>query len=292
MRTRPPVSGWAWMLLAGMAVGSAPDAGAVGLEEDFVLPATTVLRPPPPQSAPVSDPAQPCRDPNQPGCTSGVIDRLNENVENVIEPIMEEEDGSQRACNAAPPASSAYRSRTQLCGSFFAQDRAECGQYGKLIYETVRKEFGPTSRFFANDITGMGNLCPKFDTFSEDRKAEFWVQVLGAMAAGESDCKPGTRARATNGWAVGLYQMNEPKSKRAWRGRWCDAQSVRGWKENTLCALTILHDQIKGSKHGGRYGGAGGVVQSKNTYWEVLKPSSRRHKAVTGPMLKAIPGCR
>ena len=217
------------------------------------------------------------------------VPSLHQDLKNVTEKVNESEGGLRGGqCHAVIQSEVPQLSSVPACHDFFCHSESEpCGQFGQFVYKAIRDHFGNDSSFMRG-TTDMDRVCPGFDHFNEDQKLNFWVYVMAGIADGELDCSKSEKlAHIVNGLGVGPFQMEFERRRRSWRGGFCTAKSVRNWRNNTLCALTILNDQLV---PGGKYGGNGSLFQPGKGYWEVLRPGGNRY-SVTSQVIAHIPGC-
>lgn len=162
-----------------------------------------------------------------------------------------------------------------LCVNFI-KDSGETGEYGPWG-ETIVKylnEQGEDSIFYKNDLAGMSTgvaACPNWKDMTVDEKQHFWVWVMASISKIESTCNPKSRnGESTNGVAIGLVQLDERKSQRAWRGENCKTNTVAGSTENLRCGLDILAELLKGKE--GEYKGNGELWGRRSgSYWQHLR---------------------
>lgn len=141
----------------------------------------------------------------------------------------------------------------------FLKDNAPCelfidkegnyGKYGNEVLSALRAL--PADKSLTRDgletMTSPSNACPKWATLSEREREHFWVWTFAAIAFSEARCKETARnAAGTNTVAIGLLQLEEPKSKRSWRGGNCTVASVKDYKNNIKCGMTIMSSLMNG----------------------------------------------
>lgn len=160
----------------------------------------------------------------------------------------------------------------------FIQNNGELGNWGEIISEYVQDESN-RELFFNNDIPQMdsgANVCPNWSSFSDEQKVHFWAWVFAAIAWDESKCRQNERnLDGTNSVAVGLLQMEEPRSERAWRpGTHCLVPSVAEPRANILCGLDIMRELLRGPN--GIHEGSGAIFSRGRTtsYWEKLRENN------------------
>jgi hypothetical protein len=103
----------------------------------------------------------------------------------------------------------------------------------------------------------------------------------------ESSCKATAQNKnATNGKAVGPFQLDDRPSSRKWRGEYCKEDISRNPKLNSLCAAEILLELLEGKT--GRYDTNGKIFgPGSNSYWEEL----RKVDGKIGKLISLHPFC-
>lgn len=178
-----------------------------------------------------------------------------------------------------------YREHGANCSKFI-DSKGQLGVHGKEIASFIEKV--PDSQYFKNSYPGMKTVCPKWESFSKEKKKYFWVWFFAAVAWKESTCREDEIDRgATNGVAVGYLQLDEKKSARYWRGKSCAVAEVKSAVNNIRCSLEIFNEQLQGRdgvyEGNGQLGGKG-----SNSYWQDLRGA----KPHTFTMVKDFPGCK
>lgn len=181
---------------------------------------------------------------------------------------------------------------------FFAQD-ANCtnfinndgsyGAWGNVVKDYITNS-PASARFLGDNVAHINQSCPRWGRLNREQRTHFWVWSFAAIAWDESRCRANARnARATNGVAVGLLQMEENRSARSWRGPNCRVSSVSGAAENLRCGLDIMAELLRGQQ--GEYRGRGALVYTggRNTsYWEKLRHSGG---GTIGDRIRSHPLC-
>lgn len=151
------------------------------------------------------------------------------------------------------------------------------GAYGPIGQSIVKYLNGSNSDIFLSDaVRGMSTspyACPKWSELTREERIHFWVWTMASIAWAEARCmSSAVNTNATNGVGVGLFQLDERRDDRYWRGPNCAGQSVSNRDINTLCALDIMSELLKGSR--GIYKSNGKIYSNSNSYWEHLRRSS------------------
>ena len=202
-------------------------------------------------------------------------------------------NGPQIGCeekNEGYSFSSIYNTNGANCSKFVTSSGA-LGPHGKVIVNHLKQING--SRFFDNNIGGINAACPKWSKLTKAEKEYFWVWFFAALALKESTCKEGqVNGNATDGVAVGYFQLNERTKDRSWRdgdsGKSCGYVEVRSSVPNIKCSLEIFNEQLKGKN--GIYKGNGNIVGAgANSYWQDLRKKSNQ---TVIKMVKTFPPCK
>ena len=161
----------------------------------------------------------------------------------------------------------------------FIKPNGEYGTWGETIIGHInlidQKENG-SSKFFDGNISNIKVLCPNWENLDDDEMLNFWVWFLASIAYVESSCRETVKAKTTDGYGVGLYQLNSNSSNRSWRdgdsGDSCGLSDMSNGKNNIKCAIEIMHEFLKGKK--GLYKSSGSLVgKESNSYWQHLRKS-------------------
>lgn len=146
------------------------------------------------------------------------------------------------------------RERINRCSRFIRPD-GEFGEWGRLIDASLT-EYAELRTALVSSVAargaGMASVCPRFANLSGAQKREFWVWVMTSLALFESTCGYDT-SNASNGDAVGIYQLNKKTSDRMPRalianqrcGR-LSAVDIASNNENILCTLDFIRDGFSG----------------------------------------------
>ena len=175
----------------------------------------------------------------------------------------------------------------------FIQKNGEYGDHGKIVFNAI-KELGPQSHMVADSIPGMDEdpfACPKWKQLNYETRLRFWVWTFAAIAWDESKCRPNERnPKGTGGPVVGLLQMEESASKRAWRGKNCKATDILPPENNLRCGVDIMAELMRGKD--GVYKGSGKIWPT-NSYWEKLRPHANRNgPTASAKMIQEFHDCK
>ncbi len=164
----------------------------------------------------------------------------------------------------------------------FIDGNGEPGAYGQVVLQAIR-QIAPDCFFQQMEV---GDLCPPYANFNQEQKEHFWLWVMASLAQDESSCNSRVTAAATNGQAVGLFQLEQSVALRRASAR--DPQLCRtsGRTETTQigfqaeCAVSIFRDHhCKPSANRLVYRGS---------YWQQLRrPSGGR----VGALIRLNPMC-
>ncbi len=172
------------------------------------------------------------------------------------------------------------------------------GPYGFEVSEYILSQPDSSSRFLNKDIPGMVSdpgTCPKWKSFDNNQKIQFWVWVMASIAHTESSCDPNSvnrgRVPDPSDRPRGLFQLNTLKSKRSWRGPNCGFSSkvadVLNPKNNIRCAMDIMDELLKGSE--GEYK-SNGKIYPTNSYWQKLRKKDPAGGTIA-KLIKTYPLC-
>lgn len=98
------------------------------------------------------------------------------------------------------------------------------GTKGKILKreftgERNSKSFSMKHMFFRNSFPNMDKLCPKFDSFNDDEKLNFWIWYMASVARTESNCgRYEYNPCDPDGVSIGDLQLPDAWSNREWRG--------------------------------------------------------------------------
>ena len=97
------------------------------------------------------------------------------------------------------------------------------------------------------DQIDMTPACPKFNTFSMERKKQVYLFMFAALAQKESSCNPKEQGQGVNGLADGLFQLEYSRALRDGSGRprdYCKTNSSVDSQDLTFqfnCTAATLH---------------------------------------------------
>lgn len=98
------------------------------------------------------------------------------------------------------------------------------GKKGLLLRRELANESGARSTpmkhlFFRNKFPNLNQVCPRFSSFTDDQKLNFWIWYLASIAEVESDCgRNAYNPDSPDGVSAGELQMPEAWKLRSWRG--------------------------------------------------------------------------
>ncbi len=195
-----------------------------------------------------------------------------------------------RSCprlQAMPPLSAHFSQKGADCRGFIGDD-GSYGPYGQVIQSYIQSQ-GSDSILLSNNLASMNgasNICPNWKKFDEATKTHFWVWTFAAIAHAEDTCKNSQeKVPATNGYAIGLLQMDYTVKARSWRGPNCKAKNIGPYEANLKCGLDIMSELMLGPR--GEYKGPG-LIYGANSYWQKLKG---RTGGDIGEKIRAFPLC-
>lgn len=136
------------------------------------------------------------------------------------------------------------------------------GPWGKVVIrELESNKYDELLRGTAD----LRELCPGYDSMNRDAKQSLWVTVITAMANHESSCRETPPlVKGPNGTLVGLMQLHLGKENQYTEN--CPRNGGRKAETSIVCAMNMMNSSV------GKYGD----LFSNNSYWEVLRPNSRK----------------
>lgn len=173
------------------------------------------------------------------------------------------------------------------CTGFIRAD-GSYGPYGRVMENSLNSS-QRLKRTLLNDDANtvardgqMRALCPRFSALLPDERINFWIWTFAAISWAESRCQNLKASPCTSGNCVGLMQLEERRSLRHWRGRFCDVPSVLDPENNLKCSLEIMSGQFEGVY--------GHPPSLRHSYWEKL----RNHEAtsIIKDRIRLFPNCR
>lgn len=195
--------------------------------------------------------------------------------------------GSKKAA-ALPKLTADFKDEGANCSAFI-DDNGKYGVVGNTIKDYLKDPRAEI--YFRDSLAGMSTaqkVCPKWSSLSRDEKVHFWVWTFASMAWDEARCKPNAvNPKATNGVGVGLFQLEQKRSSRHWRGPHCKKNSVIAAVDNTQCAMDMMGEILKGKD--GMHKTNGRIYQSSNSYWQKLRQPSGGN---IGRLMRQNPLCK
>ncbi len=146
----------------------------------------------------------------------------------------------------------------------FIDANGNYGPWGLYIYN--HNTSNVDNVLFDGPPTDVPNLvCPKYSSFNEDTKRNFWVWFAAAIAMEESSCNPHIHTQGTYGTAAGLWQLDLGKTN-IYCGGVCGRKSIDVYDgaRNVSCGLDMLNwysSQPVNSSHN---------VFWKGNYWQTM----------------------
>ncbi len=176
------------------------------------------------------------------------------------------------------------------CLKFISAEPEKDGPYGPYGKEVISylNEKGEDSLFLQDDPSAMKNVCPLWGKLSQEKRKHLWVWFMASIAFDESRCiKSASNNEATNGVAIGLFQLDERPSMRSWRGQNCRTVTVKEPIDNIRCTMDIFEELLKGPK--GTYKSNGELWgRGSNSYFQKLR---RDQGGQIGTLFKSNPIC-
>ncbi len=161
------------------------------------------------------------------------------------------------------------------CRNFITKS-GELGPWGRILVSEMKKYpifTNPKNKVEISYRVGdkMEAICPMYQQMSKQEKYLAMTWVMTAVADIESDCEPsGLNRNATNGRAIGLFQMEEKDSTRQGGGR---GPACRGHLNmfdaatNIACATSIMSDVLEKGR---------GLANPDWNYWQPLRSRSKK----------------
>ncbi len=121
------------------------------------------------------------------------------------------------------PKSKNFRNKCVGVNQYFKAN-GELGKKGLILKRELTSSAGARSTpmkhlFFRNTFPKMNKLCPKFNSFNDSEKLNFWIWYFAAKAHTESECgRNAYNPRDPNGVSIGELQMPDSWKNRKWRG--------------------------------------------------------------------------
>lgn len=193
-----------------------------------------------------------------------------------------------------------FRSKGAVHCDRFIRNNGEFGEFGEVLYSTLMNEEHIREVLIddhKNKISSdpvMNQVCPGFSRLNKEDRARFWVWTMASIAWDESKCSPYIRPkRGPNDTLIGIFQLEDRRSSRSWRGKLCDVSNIRPIEAQMKCALEIMRGQFEctpgaGSCNSSR--GTYGPASLKSSYWEKLR-GNKSSSTIKVRMAK-FPGCK
>lgn len=192
-----------------------------------------------------------------------------------------------------------FREKGAKYCSRFIQDNGEYGVYGQILYKTLMKDarirrvlIDDADKRIAKDPV-MQQVCPGFTKLSKEDRARFWIWTMAAIAWDESKCdglvKP---KKGPNDTLIGLFQLEDRRSSRAWRGEYCGVKDIKPVDAQLRCAIDIMRGQYEctpGKAACNPQKGTYGTPSLKSSYWEKLR---RTGTSTIKARISKFPGCK
>ncbi len=152
------------------------------------------------------------------------------------------------------------------CEDFIHPD-GSYGPYGRAIILHINAQ--NDSHLFNDPPGDINRICPKYKTFNDDQKQNFWVWFAAAIAMEESSCNPEIKVKGTYGIATGLWQLDQGKTKN-YCGGVCGSINALDGAKNVRCGLDMLNYYVGESINKGE------LVYWHNkfgqNYWQTMHP--------------------
>jgi hypothetical protein len=188
------------------------------------------------------------------------------------------------------------------CSEYFVGTSGQAGPIYSIIAKKIAKDiqFNGESALMQN-YPDILDSCPGFVNFTVPQKIGFWTWFMEVLAYLESSCNPANaNLHATDGVAVGLFQLNGDHAHRAGRGPSCEIsdRAIRTASGNAACAVDILESQLQQNRTPFGVVGEGGFTVRKS-YWQPLNPLNKRKARIKGEphnvfmsQIADFPACR
>lgn len=154
------------------------------------------------------------------------------------------------------------------CSQFIS--KKGLGPWGKALIGAVDR-IAP--KCFYDTPKTWGSLCKGYSNLTKPQKQAFIAMAFAILADDEATCWPGARnGRATNGVAIGLFQLEHSAKLRRDAGRdpkWCGLgkkESSTSLRFQTECAVSIVKDTVCAK---------GKAINFKGGYWAELRKNKQ-----------------
>lgn len=173
----------------------------------------------------------------------------------------------------------------------FISPKGEYGTYAHRLINHIKTYPYTENEFLKTEFPGMSDgamICPNWKKLDINQKFDFWIWTFASIAWDESRCLPNrVNSKASDGVAVGLFQLNKSKKQRYWRGgrkrSACAVDNVLDEGANIECSIEIMHEVLKGKR--GEYKGSGALYgKEAHSYWQSLRSDkeTKTTKLITG----------
>lgn len=237
--------------------------------------------------------------------TTDFLKELNSVIEEVTNPPQEpciDCKVEDNLISQGDPLPTEYKKNalyfSKKCESFIKAD-GTLGDWGRMIYDYIEETEVQKDMFLYDEIKGMTArpyTCPNWYNLNEEQRKRFWVWMFASIAQVESSCDP---VQVNNGIVpdatdrpTGLFQLNQQKSARQWRGPNCKFPSGHTEtikvKNQIRCSMDIMFDILLAKK--GIYR-ANGKIFPTNSYWEKLRGNHSQTGGPIGELVRNYPPC-
>lgn len=220
-------------------------------------------------------------------------------VNNLIESMLNGAGSVEAECAdcvnqtpVLPGLTASFYHQNADCTNFIKSD-GSYGPWGKIIERYILEE--DNGAFLLSDyleaVKPANGACKNWHNLTEKQRVHFWVWTMASIAWRESTCKPDNHnPKASDGYmGMGLFQMNELRSSRYWRGKYCNVSNIVTPQNNIGCSLDIMTELLRGQdgvhKTNGKLYGPG-----SNSYWEQLKNNA--YGSEIGHRIRQFPLCQ
>lgn len=133
----------------------------------------------------------------------------------------------------------------------------------------VEKEFDKDRHnALYNGPSDVRRFCPKYSQMNDEDKKGLWILIISAMTHYESTCIVNEHNKGPNGTAWGLLQLHRGKEANYSSG--CRNGDAETAERSITCGMAMLNDQVERK----------GIVFSRTSYWDVLRPQGESQKHV------------
>lgn len=147
------------------------------------------------------------------------------------------------------------------CKNVFVNSDCSLGKTGQVMkklfktsYTTKAKDIVKLNTMVKHPPTDILAACPKYFSMSEDHKENFWIWMMGSLAAQENSCKE----KSSNPDTAGAFQLESSNTARKnLRPNVCTddfisdqygwLSSIKKMEPNVRCAMAMLTTQIASS---------------------------------------------